>query len=444
MSTKNRLFHLHAPVLCPLLMLAMAAAFVPRAAAAPLEAGVGSRSIAPDTTKYHVPLGGYGERQNAPATGIHDYTMAKALILKQGDKKFALVTLDLLGIARSLRDEVVKRIDGTGITSDNLMMAASHSHASVEMNALNSKNVFKNKAIGIYDPKLLDWVSQQIADAIKDANKNFVPIKVGTGSTMVKGMNRNRRGGTITDNQLTLTRIDTMDGKPFVVFINFTAHPTYMNAKVMQISAAWPGYLQREVEGFLDHGVMCMYANGAEGDQSPAGGHGPSPFAKAEDEGRKLAVKALDLYKTVKTSPDVDFEYSMTTLKLPPRTAPPALLDSAGEEYGLNPDNIMKVIDAMSPKTSYLGVLKLGGLVGVAIPGEMAAGLGLQIKDTLRKAGAKHPIIVGLGNEWISYILQPKEYHKGGYEAGVSFYGDQLGPVIVKQAIAAGEAILKK
>ena len=61
-------------------------------AAEPLLAGVAVSSITPDTEKLHVPLGGYGERQNAAAEGVHDNIMAKALILKQGEKKYALVT----------------------------------------------------------------------------------------------------------------------------------------------------------------------------------------------------------------------------------------------------------------------------------------------------------------------------------------------------------------
>ncbi|MFP6584177.1 MAG: hypothetical protein VCD00_16695, partial [Candidatus Hydrogenedentota bacterium] len=69
--------------------------------ATPLEAGTAVLNITPDVKNHPTPLGGYGERENAPAVGVHDNTMAKALILKQGDKKFALVTLDLLGVPRS-------------------------------------------------------------------------------------------------------------------------------------------------------------------------------------------------------------------------------------------------------------------------------------------------------------------------------------------------------
>jgi len=416
--------------------------FGPTAVSEPLLAGIAVSNITPDTEKYHVPLGGYGDRQNAPAEGVHDYALCKALILKQGDRKYCLVTTDLLGIPRSLRDEVLARITGTGITSDTLMLTASHCHASTEMNAMNRANVFGNKAIGIFDESLLIFTADRIAEAIVHAGKSYQPVRVGTDSKRVTGMNRNRRGDPIVDDELTVTRFDTMEGRPLVVFINWTAHPTYMSEKVMHVSAGWPGYLQREVETFMP-GVTCMYTNGAEGDISPSGGEGPSEFAKAEDYGRKLAVQVLDFVPSIETQGEVAFDYSMTTLSLPERVAPPALLDSAGPEYGLTPENITTLVETLSPETSYLGVLRVGDLLAVSIPGEMTSSLGVQIKQALHQAGAANPIIVGLGNEWISYILPPGEYHQGGYEPGVSFYGEQLGPVIVAQAIDAGKAILE-
>lgn len=418
------------------LMFVTASAF-----SASLEAGFSVANITPDPKKFHVPLGGYGERMNKPATGIHDYTLAKTIIFRQGDKKFALVTCDLLGIVRPLREQVLLRIKDTGITSDNLMMSASHTHASVEMNALHSGNVFGIPNIGIFDQKLLDFTADQIAAGIIEANKKFEPIKVGTGSAEVTGLNRNRRGDPTVDPEVTVARIDSTDGKPLAVFVNFTAHPTFVGPEVMEISAEWPGYLQREVEAFVP-GAICLYSNGAEGDTAPAGAQGPSPFARAEDHGRKLAIAVLDVLKTIETSPDATFDFSMTTLTLPPRKVPPALVEEAGPEYGLDETNIKPLIEALVPETSMLGVLRLGDLVAIAVPGELFSRLGLMIKYELKEAGAPHPIVVGLGNEWISYMMPPEEFTQGGYEPGVSFYGDQLGPVVTEQAIAAGKAIL--
>jgi hypothetical protein len=57
--------------------------------------------------------------------------------------------------------------------------------------------------------------------------------------------------------------------------------------------------------------------------------------------------------------------------------------------------------------------------------------------------GVGRPVIVGLGNEWISYMLDIDEYHAGGYEPGVSFYGETLGPEVVRQAIEAGRGLLE-
>lgn len=53
------------------------------------------------------------------------------------------------------------------------------------------------------------------------------------------------------------------------------------------------------------------------------------------------------------------------------------------------------------------------------------------LKSALGQSGVKYPVIGGLANQWISYILSEKEYSKGGYEASVSFYGPELGGVIV-------------
>jgi hypothetical protein len=44
-------------------------------------------------------------------------------------------------------------------------------------------------------------------------------------------------------------------------------------------------------------------------------------------------------------------------------------------------------------------------------------------------------------DEWVSYMLTPDEYRKGGDEASVSFYGEDLGPRVVRTAIASPTAV---
>jgi hypothetical protein len=53
-----------------------------------------------------------------------------------------------------------------------------------------------------------------------------------------------------------------------------------------------------------------------------------------------------------------------------------------------------------------------------------------------RLTGARHPVIGGLADVWVSYILPTEEYRRGGYESSVSFYGETLGDTIVTGALA--------
>ena len=75
--------------------------------AAELKAGVARVDLTPPLDLL-APLGGYGERMNRPAEGVHDRIFAKALILSQETKKFALVTVDIVGFPPTLKPELVE------------------------------------------------------------------------------------------------------------------------------------------------------------------------------------------------------------------------------------------------------------------------------------------------------------------------------------------------
>ena len=94
------------------------------------------------------------------------------------------------------------------------------------------------------------------------------------------------------------------------------------------------------------------------------------------------------------------------------------------------------MLQRLFPTESESTCLRLGSLVIVGVPGEMTAELGIEVKRRVRHAtGLPHVVIGGLANEWISYILSPAEYRRGGYEATISFYGETLGPAIVEGVV---------
>jgi hypothetical protein len=300
------------------------------------------------------------------------------------------------------------------------------------MSALNDKNRLNNPQIGIYHPQLLAFVIDRLKHGILGASDEMHPVMVGTASEMVQGMNRNRRGTQASDSELTITRIDMKDGNPLAILINWTAHPTLMDEEDMWVSGGWPGFLQRELEAWIGRNVIAMYYNGASGDQSPVATDGGSHYEQAENYGRKLARKAFDVYGTIEVKSNPAFDYNFEIIDLPSRSAHPAFLTTGGEEYGIDDDTMNMILESMCPDTTAIGVVRIGDLLIAGTPGELSSELGLRVKRELHKKGVKHPVIGGLANEWISYILSEADYSAGGYEASLSFYGPTLGEVLVR------------
>ncbi|NOY60736.1 MAG: hypothetical protein GXO75_17655, partial [Calditrichaeota bacterium] len=233
------------------------------------------------------------------------------------------------------------------------------------------------------------------------------------------------------------------NGKALAVLVNWTAHPTLMDENDMFVSGGWPGVMQRELEAWIDNGVISLYFNGAEGDQAPVRPEGGSHNEQAEFYGRKVAIAANDLYRKIVTKENVPLSFNYQKINLPQRVAHPDFAKTGGAEYGLDEQSMQVVLKAIAPKTSASNAVRIGDLLIVGAPGELASQLGLDVKNRLKKEGVAHPVIGGLANEWISYILSAEQYKKGGYESSVSFYGPKLGETIVKGMLEAAEPLVK-
>jgi hypothetical protein len=408
-----------------------------------LTANVASVNITPPL-EMKFTLGGYGERMNRPAEGINDSIWAKALVLKKGNEKYAIVTIDILGLPSNVKPDLLKRIATKGWSAENIMLLPSHSHGSLEMAAINSKNVFGMPQIGIFQPELLDFFITKIEKLMTDADRNYRDVKIGTGSVLPEGLNRNRRGDKIIDNGLTVTRVDLTNGQPLAALVNWTAHPTFIDGEDMLVSAEWPGYLQTELEKTIGKGVTVMYYNGAEGDQSPVYSGQGGAYEKIQGYGKIMAEKAFEVYSSIQPKTENELSFSYQIIDLPEQVAHPDFMETGGAEYGLNEETVKVIMDALGPKKVGMGSVRIGDFVLVGIPGELVAELGVKIKQSLKSEEVNHVAIGGLANEWISYILTKDEYiNGGGYESSVSFYGPELGEIITSAAITTATPLLK-
>ncbi len=405
-----------------------------------LQVGVARVDLTPPP-ELKAGLGGYGERKGRPAEGVHDPIGAKALVISDGTRRFVLITADVLGFPPPVKPAVLEQLADEGWRPEQLMLLPSHAHSSIDMMALNPRNVLSVPQIGIYHPKLYEFVVARLARVVRAAEANLVPVTVGTGSCRLEHWNRNRRhhNGPV-DPELIVTRFDSLEGRPVAVLVTFTAHPTILLAEHMQFSAGWPGYLQRRLETLIGDGVTVMFHNGAQGDQSPIlrSGGGSNRWEAMQRYGEQLAEQAFALWKPIETRRNVSFAYSRHSFHLPKRQWHARFMDTGGAEYGLTEKLLEKALPLLFPAETASTALRLGDLVLVGVPGEMIAELGLELKQRARQCtGAKYVAIGGLADEWISYILSEREYKEGGYEASVSFYGPSLGKTVLEGCLAA-------
>ncbi len=390
----------------------------------------------------HAALGGYGARMSQPATDIHDRVWVKALVLCDGQRRCAFVTADVLALPPGFRQAVAQALAPGSWSADDLLLLPSHSHASIDLMALNPRNIFGIPQLGVFQQALLDWTVARFAECIAAAARDTVEIASGSATLTLEGWNRNRRKSGVTDPELTLTRIDTVSGQPLAVLVNWPAHPTFVDAEDMAFSGEWPGQLQRTLEALIGGGVTVFYSNGAEGDQSPTPRLKDAPrWEQVECYGRDLALQAWQGWRDVHPVAAPVLAWHVESVDLPLGAAHPDLLEAGGKEYGLTAALATPLLYQLCPTQTHCTTLRLGDLTVIGVPGELTAELGKEIKAAVReRCGARHVAIGGLADEWISYVLSSADYHRGGYEPSMSFYGETLGPVLVAGAIRSATA----
>lgn len=401
-------------------------------AQAELMAGAAKVSITPDVKADKIPLGGYAARKGIPSTGVHDLVYSRALVLVSSNTKLAIVSVDLCFLPKNVKAEVLKRIVSSGgknWNSANVLIAATHTHTAPDPLAMHSGNSFKLNGWTLFDQKLLDFTAAHIAESILSAEKNLAPAQSGVAQKDTDMLNRNRRGDILTDPAMTTMKVTDRIGHVIATLVNFAAHPTLYDEKMLEISADWPGVMTKDVETLI--GGVCLFLNGAEGDASPNGADGVNGDEKVALYGHKVSKVALELIKTAPLKPDTEIASWMTPVKLPPRKAS-AMYLIAASQLGASFVQAKELVNGLMPESTEVGFVRIGDLLLIGMPCEPTAAIGLQVKASAKQAGYKTTGVVALANDWLAYALTSEQYDAGKYEAMMSFYGNQFGPSLLK------------
>jgi neutral ceramidase len=189
-------------LLAPAVALA-ALAIAPAAQAATLRAGVGKADITPRTGYY---LGGW-TRADRVAGGQHTRLFSRALVLKRGTRKVAMVQVDLFMIPGGMVRQIGDALASRGFSERNILISASHTHSGpggfANFPTLNTtapslqtvRDPFSFARLlkpDAADPALYTFLVHQIAAGIRRADSDLAPAEAGWGSSRLLGITRNR------------------------------------------------------------------------------------------------------------------------------------------------------------------------------------------------------------------------------------------------------------
>ena len=91
----------------------------------------------------------------------------------------------------------------------------------------------------------------------------------------------------------------------------------------------------------------------------------------------------------------------------------------------------------LAPASSYpaevpVSLVQLGSRSIAAVPFEVTTAAGLDIRERLARQGVDHPLVVGLANEYLSYLATEAEYDEQDYEGASTLYGRKSVDCVVR------------
>jgi len=408
------------------------------------KAGVAAVVITPDRPMW---MSGSATRK-APSEGkVHDLH-AKALALEDAQgAMLVIVTVDLLGITRELRDwleqEVHRRYD---LPPARLMINASHTHCGPVLHK-STASIYGHSFYGLTQEQMnqareyTDELQDKLAGLVGAALDRLVPAHL-TYTHARAGFAMNRRtpsedgyrnapnpDGPV-DHDVPILRVDAPQGELRAVLFGYACHNTTLSFN--QFCGDYAGFAQRYLEE-AHPGATALFLAGCGGDQNP---YPRRTLALAQQHGRALANGVETALLTQGQAVQGPVQAALETVSLD-FAKPPSrqqLQREAGSDNKYERQHaqvLLRELDQTGQlRTTYpylVQVLQFGGdLTLVALAGEVVVDYALRLKNELPGPAVW---VAGFSNDVFGYVPSLRVLREGGYEGGDAMrYTELPGP----------------
>jgi hypothetical protein len=220
-----------------------------------LQAGFGERDITPKVDeKKPVWIAGFGH--NRRAKGVNDPLMARAIVLRHGEAKIALASVDLVGFFNIHSLNVRKALPAYAY----VLISSTHNHEGPDTLGLWGPSAFES---GV-DREYLALVEKEVVEAIRLAEKALQPVTVRMGKVHAPELLRDGREPEVKqDDLITLDFRDASGEKSVGLVVNWHCHPETLDDKNTLLSADFVGYTVGALR--KKHNCPVVYFTGTVG-----------------------------------------------------------------------------------------------------------------------------------------------------------------------------------
>lgn len=370
-------------------------------------AGAAKVDITPSGPAY---LAGFSPGRRS--TGVHDPLYARCTYLDDGATPLVLVVLDLVGFLH--RDVVDARRRITTRYPASVIVASTHVHAAPDTLGLWGPGWLVPVASGI-DPAYIERVESGIAECAASAARAARPAtaelaRAEAPSQLSYNVHEAERPALAAakDDELTILRWRDANGAGIATIVGWACHPEALGRDNTLVTADYPGVLNRELEARL--GGTSMLVNGALGGlvtvRTPE--QGPTGFALAEHVGGTVAdvvTRALSAAGAATWAPRGERFAAVSRETLVP-------FDNGWWRFFRWLGLLDVALDDAGRATTEVTAWRAGPTTWLTVPGELFPSLGADYKGKLT---TPFRFLIGLGQDELGYILDPREFEDDLY-----------------------------
>ena len=393
------------------------------------KAGIARTVITPDENIW---MAGYAARTQ-PANGKTHDLWAKALVLEDSlGNRSVLVTLDLLGLPKTLSDRIRERLKSNlNLSKDRIILSASHTHSGPVIAGslvdIYPPDIDGDKSITRYAALLDSKIVQLVADAFQSMSD--VELYAENGVTRFQVNRRNNNEGSLiqqtelkgpNDYAVPVIKATDRQGNIRAIVFGYACHATTLDGYTW--CGDYPGFAQIELERMYP-GAVALFFQGAGADQNPMPRRS-IPLARQHGLTLAAAVDRVLQEQMRKLSPILLTAYTEIDLPLTPPPTREALTEIAGQSqidyYKRWATRMLAEMEnGQKPVTTYpypLQVWNIGGQPLLSLGGELVVEYAIGFKRLF----GQDIFVMGYANDVPAYIPSVTILREGGYEGDSS------------------------